>query len=110
MRALFDYAICAAAICLMVWAWGRFKKKLADAKFREAGEFLAAQDYRNAICVYQEIGSELKSEPRYWYSLAVALAGSGAAEDALAALEKLLNLDPVHEKGLKLMEVLNQTV
>ena len=106
---LFDYAGCAAALCLMLLTWGKFKRNLANRKFCKAREFLAAQDYKSAILVYQEIGSELKSEPRYWYSLAVALAGAGAAEDALAAVEKLLLLEPEHENGVRLMEMLKNT-
>jgi tetratricopeptide (TPR) repeat protein len=106
----FDYILCAAGLCCMVFLWGKFKRSLANGRFCKAGEFLAARDYKSAILIYQEIGSELKSEPGYWYSLAVALAGAGAAEDALAALGKLLHLDPFHENGIKLMEALNEAV
>ncbi|MDR1978320.1 MAG: tetratricopeptide repeat protein [Synergistaceae bacterium] len=107
---LFDYIFCAVGLCCILFIWGKFKRSLANGRFYKAREFLAAQDYKSAILIYQEIGSELKSEPDYWYSLAVALAGAGGVEDALASLKKLLHLDPFHENGIKLMETLSKVV
>ena len=105
---MFDYAVCAAVICLLVYGWGRFRRFIACEKFRKAHPFLIEKKYKEAIVIYQEVASDMQGEPAYWYNLAVALAGAGSSSDARSALGKLFLLAPEHEEGARLREALDQ--
>ncbi|MDR2523524.1 MAG: hypothetical protein LBC93_07505 [Synergistaceae bacterium] len=103
---MLDYIVCGAAICLMVYAWGRLKKRAALGKFSEAKEHLTRKEYREALLLYQEIAGEMRYETEYWYDLAITLAAMGSKADSLSALEKLFRLTPEHGPGRKLEHAL----
>jgi tetratricopeptide (TPR) repeat protein len=102
-----DYIICAFIACAFIYCWGWFRKKAASLRSKAAEDFLAEREYKKAIEIYQDIAPEMQGEPRYWYNLAVALAGAGSNEDSRGALEKLFRLAPEHEEGRKLSEALD---
>lgn len=105
---VFDYAVCAAVICVFVYGWGLFRKRMAYGKFRKTRELLSNRQYKESIVIYQDIASEMQREPEYWYNLAVALIGAGSVSDARSALDKLLRLNPRHEGGMRLREALDR--
>jgi aspartate beta-hydroxylase len=65
-----------------------------------AGRMLMAGNLRGAQALLEQAIKSDPSNPSLWLNLAAALRGLGRADEELAALGKLLDLDPLNIRGL----------
>lgn len=98
---LSSFAIMLLFICL----WGKVKRRIAYDGLNKSIKLIGNRQYRKAVFRLQNIGDELKYETKYWYYLAIALAGAGSTEDAIEAAKKAVSTDP---QDIRVKDLLNE--
>lgn len=90
---------------LFICLWGKVKRRIAYYGLAKSIKLIGDKQYCKAVCRLQNIGDELKYETKYWYYLAIALAGAGSMEDAVEAAEKAVSTD---SQDIRAKDLLNE--
>jgi tetratricopeptide (TPR) repeat protein len=93
---------------VFIYGWGKVKIKIAQNRFAKGKKHIAEKDYRGAVKQLEDLSSELKNDPDYWFYLGLALVGAGSKADAKQVLLKTLEIDDSHIKARELLDKIGE--